>query len=134
MNISDLDGNTIKWKIDGTPINDGRQGKSQYHNEVRLLLKDVYPTLHILEEVSIPIRRSTTYFLDFYIPLRKLAIEVHGQQHFLFNSHFFKTKLDFLTAQKRDKEKALWCEINNINFVVLHKDNYNEWRKLVGGR
>jgi hypothetical protein len=31
--------------------------------------------------------------------------------------------LNFLKAQKRDKEKQEWCELNDIKYVVL---SYNE--------
>ena len=69
---------------------------------------------------------------DFYIPNRTLVVEVHGQQHFKFNSFHFKDKLSFFRAQARDKNKIEWCNINDIRIVQLnYNEDIDEWRNKI---
>ena len=67
----------------------------------------------ILEEVTLPgtktSSRRTLLYADLYIPNRDLIVEVHGEQHFKFNSFFHKDKMAFFKAQARDKDKRAWC-------------------------
>ena len=59
-------------------------------------------------------------------------IEVHGSQHYEFNSFFYKSKADFYKAQTRDKKKASWANLNNITYVALpHTESNDEWRKRI---
>jgi hypothetical protein len=55
------------------------------------MLHEKFPTLQILEEVSIPLRSKETLYLDFYIPLIKKCIEVHGEQHYKFVPFYHTT-------------------------------------------
>jgi hypothetical protein len=129
MNVKDLDGNINSWHIVGN-INKSFN-KSSYQIQARNLLKKIYPTMQILEEVPIKIRKSETLYLDFYIPLNKKCIEVHGEQHYKFTPHYHNNKLAFLRAQKRDKDKKEWCEINNILYIELPYDEIDNWEKIV---
>lgn len=123
MIVKDLDGNSHSWHLTGY-IAKGRIGnKSSFHLEARSLLTNQFPTLQILEEVPIQIRRSETLFLDFYLPLKKMAVEVHGEQHYKFIGFYHTNLLGFIKSQKRDNEKTEWCKINNIRQVILP---YNE--------
>lgn len=132
MKIIDLQGRTLKWNPTGQPVYGGQRVKSQYHLKCRGLLKALYPTMNILEEVGVPIRQGVTYYLDFYIPLTKTVVEVHGPQHYEYSSLFHKTTADFALGQKRDANKKEWCEINGINFIELsYREDLDEWtRKL----
>jgi len=80
--------------------------------------------MQILEEVAIPLRRSETLYLDFYIPLLKKTIEVHGEQHYKFVPFYHNTLLGFVRHKKRDQEKQEWCDINGITYIELpfHED------------
>ena len=86
MKTRDLNGNIVEWKPKGEIIvaQDNRS-RSQLHLTARQILYSIFPTTPILEEVSIPIRRGTTQYFDFFINTNRLAIEVHGQQHYKFN-------------------------------------------------
>jgi hypothetical protein len=128
MQVKDLDGNSTTWHLTGN-ISKGRlEGKSSLHLRARKLLKDLYPTMQILEEVSIPLRRSEVLYLDFYIPLIRRCIETHGEQHYAFVAHYHPNRLSFLKSQKRDKEKKTWCEINGITYIDLpYNQNDEEW-------
>ena len=66
------------------------------------------------------------------MPSISLAIEVHGRQHYEFVPFFHKTKSDFLLARKRDRDKAEWCNLNNVTLVVLPHDEEDKWKNLIG--
>lgn len=132
MNIIDLDGNNINWSLTGH-ISKGRiNDKSSFHLAARKLLIESFPTLQILEEVPIPLRRSETLYLDFYLPLIKRVIEVHGEQHYKFIPFYHSSKMNFLKAVKRDNEKKEWCEKNGITHTILpYNESIETWRKIL---
>lgn len=132
MNVVDLDGNRISWNLTGH-ISKGRvQEKSSYHLAARKLLIETYPTLHILEEVSIPLRKSEVLYLDFFMPLTKTVVEVHGQQHYEFIPFYHASKMAFLKAQAKDKQKEEWCLINGLKFIVFPYNNTTEeWKEIL---
>ena len=130
MNVRDLDGNTSNWHLTGN-FAKGSENKSTYHIQARSLIKKLYPTMQILEEVPINPRKSETLYLDFYLPLIKKCIEVHGEQHYKFSPHFHNNKLAFLKGQKRDKDKKEWCEINGIVHIELPFDKQDEWEHRI---
>ena len=131
MNIVDLDGIEMCWKPRGrSDLFEGRN-KSSLHLKARSLLRTKYPTVRILEEVSIPIRKRKVQYFDFYLPLKNLAIEVHGEQHFMMSSMFHKTKADFIKQKRNDREKAEWCDLNAIDLIVLRYDQQDRWEELI---
>lgn len=131
MIVYDLDGNQSKWKMMGREINNDTRPRSELHKTARKLLKKRFPTLLLLEETPIHPVKGSTLYLDFYFPLRKLCVEVHGQQHFSFNSMFHITPKDFIKQKKNDKNKEEWCEINGITYLVFPYDKVNDWEDLL---
>lgn len=130
MYIVDLDGREIEWKPRGKEYLFNKN-VSKLHAEVREILKEKFPTMRVLEEVSLPIRARKTLFLDFYIPLKNIGVEVHGQQHFAFSTLFHKTKADFMRQKKNDREKEEWCELNGITLIALRFDEQKYWRDQI---
>ena len=107
--------------------------KSQYHLKARQLLREMYAGYSILEEVKLPGSRSphlkSVLFLDFFIPNLMMGVEVHGKQHYEFVPHFHKTKAKYLQALRRDKLKYDWCELNEIDLIILsYEDDIEDWR------
>lgn len=132
MNIKDLDGKATSWHLTGNIVRGSIEHKSSYHILARTLLKDTYPSMQILEEVPIHPRKSDTLYLDFYLPLIKRCVEVHGEQHYKFTPHYHKNMLVFLKAQKRDKDKQEWCEINGIEYIALaYNEDLSQWKKKI---
>lgn len=132
MQVKDLDGATYNWHLTGNMAHGKIAHRSSFHLKARQIITDIFPTLQILEEVPITIRKSETLYLDFYLPLKKLCIEVHGEQHYKFVAFYHNNVLSFLKSQKRDREKQEWCEINNIQYVVLpHFENDHEWMERI---
>ena len=96
------------------------------------LLKELFPTVQILEEVLVPITRNERAYFDFYINTLKLAVEVHGQQHYKFNSMFHSSAQDFANQRRKDMRKQDWCEYNNITYVELpYDEKVEEWKTRI---
>ena len=132
MIIRDLDGNTQTWHLTGHMAKGKLEHKSSLHLQARALLVESFPTLQILEEVSIPLRKSEVLYLDFYLPLIKMCVEVHGEQHYKFIGFYHNNQLSFLKSQKRDREKQEWCEINGIKQIVLpYSETVAEWERRI---
>lgn len=131
MNAVGLDGYEYKISLASLTTKSSLNNKSNFHLMARDLLKKEYPTLQILEEVPIQIRRSETLYMDFFIPLSKKCIEVHGEQHYEFTPFYHRTKLDFFKQQKRDREKQEWCHINNLTYIELPYDKQDEWLGII---
>jgi hypothetical protein len=111
------------------------KNKSSLHTLARDIIKEMFPGLSIYEEVTLPgskrLGRSSLLYADFFIPDAMLVIEVHGRQHYQYCSFFHKDKIDFVNAKKRDTDKIEWCEMNNINIVVLPFNEKDTWKNLI---
>lgn len=129
--VIDLDGNIQHWSLSGG-ISHGHtyNNKSDLHLLARTLIKECFPTLQVLEEVPVSIRRSETLYLDFYLPLTKKCIEVHGEQHYKFVGFFHVNQMGFAKHKRRDAEKKEWCDINNIRYIELpYNETVDEWKQ-----
>lgn len=125
MLITTLDNEKVKWNPKGSV----RANASEGHIQSKSLLLDKWPTVRILEEVPIPVRRGKTLYLDIFCPTLNLAIEFHGEQHFKFTPRFHKGMSDFIQARKNDQDKKDWCELNGINFIELdYKDDIDSMK------
>lgn len=132
MQVKDLDGNIINWQLIGNIAHGSSTKKSSLHIKARNLLHTIFPTLQILEEVPTQIRRAETLYLDFYLPLNKKCIEVHGEQHYSFNRFYHSTVLGFLKHKKRDQEKKEWCELNGIQYIELpFNETEEQWKERI---
>jgi len=132
VNIKDLDGNLHNWQLTGYMAHGKITNKSSLHLRARTLLVSIFPTLQILEEVPIPLRKSETLYLDFYLPLNRMCVEVHGEQHYKFVSHYHNSQLGFVKHKKRDKDKIEWCDINNIKYIELpFNEDDKQWEQRI---
>jgi len=137
MKVIGLNGKEYAWNLNGYSVaaNDERK-RSKYHLRARKILKELFHSYRILEEVklpgSTPKHRKGVLYLDFYIPQIMLAIEVHGKQHYEYTPFFHKTKADFILAKSKDEDKIEWCELNNIDLITLkYSDNDEQWRQQI---
>ena len=136
MKTRGLDGQVHNWKLHGYVVRASEsRPRSKLHLKARTILKDIFPTVQILEEVATPITRTEKLFFDFYINTVKLVVEVHGQQHYKFNTLFHSSAQDFANQRKRDRRKAEWCEYNNITYVELpYNEDEDQWRFRINQR
>lgn len=132
MLVKDLDGQIHNWLLTGNMSKGKIDNRSSLHLTARKILASNFPTLQILEETPILLRRNETLYLDFYIPLKKICVEVHGEQHYKFVPFYHTNILNFLKSQKRDREKQEWCELNSIKYIVFKFDeDENLWNERV---
>src|SRR4051812_11083397 len=126
MKMVDLNGKESNWNL-GKYVGKKSTNASGPHKKARELLRETWPSISILEEVVI----CDQMRLDFFIPMLKLAIEVQGDFH---NQHtpFFhgNDKRGFYKAKGRDRNKALFCELNYIRLIYFEeKETDEEWKK-----
>lgn len=139
MKVKGINGKEYVWNLSKYDVfYDDKRKRSKYHIRARNLLKEIFHSYRILEEVKLPgsteLHRKSVLYLDFYIPSLMMAFEVHGEQHYEYNPFFHKSKADFLKAKARDEDKIEWCKLNNIQIVVLNfKESDDEWRKHIKG-
>jgi len=126
MKVVGLNGKTYVLGLSGES---NVLNKSKYHLIAREVIKKVFSSIKLSEEVHIPGCPSTMY-MDFFIPLMKIGIEVQGEQHYKMVPHFHKDKMAFALARKRDREKAEWCEINGISLIEFpYNETPEQWEE-----
>lgn len=130
MKIVDLDGNVVAWNLKRNTFNQKTTRKrSELHSQARDILHEIFPTLQIFEEVPVPVKPGKTLYLDFFIPLRQLAVEVHGQQHFSYTPHFHGNINGFIKQKQNDSVKEQWCQLNEIELISLpYDEDIDGWR------
>jgi len=103
----------ITWDLreSSWPMKSSASCRSKIQFEIGQIVKKRYPLDPILEDITIP---ETRLSLDFYIPHRKIAVEVQGEQHQEMNPFFHKSLADFDGQKNRDDMKRFFCELNNI--------------------
>ena len=121
MKIVGLDGKEYSWNPSGSQSK--ASSRSSLHLKARKLLAEIFPYDRILEELSLAgsrtSRRRGTLRADFFIPNRRMLVEVHGEQHFKFNTFFFKDKRE-------------WCDINDIQLIEFnYNEDVDEWRRKI---
>jgi very-short-patch-repair endonuclease len=139
LKVKGINGKEYIWNLTKYDIfYDDTRKRSKYHIRARNLLREIFHSYRILEEVKLPgstaSNRKSVLYLDFYIPSTKMAIEVHGEQHYEYCPFFHKSKADFLKAKARDEDKIEWCELNEIQIVTLKfSESDHEWRERIKG-
>ena len=140
MRVKGLNGKEYNLNLQGYNVyNDDAKKKSKHHVRARKIIKELFSGYRTLEEVKLPgstaTHRRSVLYLDFFIPNLMLAVEVHGRQHYEYVPFFHKSKAGYLKAMARDEDKKDWCDLNDINLIVLNYiDNDDEWRKSLAKR
>jgi hypothetical protein len=137
MKLKGLDGKDYDFNI--VPYINKSPNPSKYHKRARQVLYDVFPFDSIAEEVPLSgskIQGSNKQLrTDFMIPSQKLMVEVHGEQHYSYNAHFYNNKLEFYKAKTRDNEKRRWAEINGFILIELkYSESDDDWRIRIQNR
>lgn len=122
MLVTTLDNEQIRW----SPKGHRRAGVSTGHVNSLALIQELWPTVLILEEVSVPVRKRKTLYLDIYVPMMKTAIEFHGPQHYKYTPHFHRNIKEFMEGRKNDNEKKEWCELNGIRLIEFNDEDTAE--------
>jgi len=96
---------------------------SKQSDKIYELLKQIFPHNTIIKEHYIKYKGAQLFF-DFYIKEVNILVEVQGQQHFSFVSHFHEDREDFLCQKRRDNLKKEY--VDNHTLMVLVCVDYNE--------
>lgn len=134
MKVIGLDNREYAWTVSRYTItHDDIRPRSSYHIRCRNMLKDMYPTSPICEEIPLP--GSDNLRLDFFLPRQRIGIEVQGEQHYKMVGKFHASKQAFLDGVKRDSRKRQWCERNNIRLIALRYNHTDEqWSSQIEDR
>lgn len=124
MNKIKINGKEYNWKIKSKP----RNNCSSLHVLAKQIIKEIFPYEQIFEEVFIP---KIKLYLDILLLLRRICIEINGEQHFRQISHFHSNKLEFLKSQNRDRIKAQVLQENDIKLIVLKYNESNLWKQQI---
>jgi hypothetical protein len=128
MKVVGLDGRPYNLNLVGYGPKDN---PSAPHLRAREVLKALFPLDPRLEEVPLPGTGRLT--LDFFLPTRKLAVEVQGEQHGTFVPFFHRTMPGFWASRRRDSRKEEFCERNGFRLVQLHDGTDEQWTALILG-
>ncbi len=133
MLVMGIDEKEYKWKYYN--YQGQRENASKLHMRARTLLKEIFPLSMIFEEIPLVGTFKQVLYLDLYLHTQRLAVEVHGEQHYKFNSFFYENRQAFARAQSRDRTKIEWCKLNNIDLVELPYDESDrEWEFRIRNR
>lgn len=130
MKYEGLDGRSYSLNLGKYTLDLDDRSRSDLFCEAVTVVKSVYPSDPLCAELYFE-GAPTKLYVDLYLPVRKIAIEVQGEQHFKYVRHMHKDKLNFLMAKRRDVMKRELLELNDI---VLLYFNYNErslWKKIL---
>lgn len=94
------------------------KGEASLHE----VLREEFPHHRIFSQFTIKVGRKSL-FLDYYIPVMKLAFEYDGQQHAEFNGFFHRTQKEFENSVNNDRLKEEWCASHNVTLIrINHKE------------
>jgi hypothetical protein len=106
------------------------ENRSSYHLRARDLLRRIFGSQRVLEEVGLPSLNGLRF--DFFIPSHHMAVEVHGSQHYEFSRFFHDNMWNFWRSQGNDQLKRDWCELNSIGLIELpYNEDDTEWTKRI---
>jgi hypothetical protein len=125
VKVIGLDGRAHVWSL-ADYYNRPSTNPSSNHTRCRELLLQIWPSEVILEEVGLP---GLNLRLDFYLPRQRMAIEVHGESHYGYITHFHKHRIGYANSLQRDNRKKDWCNLNHITLVELpHNEDLEKWK------
>lgn len=92
--------------------------------EISLLeiLRQEVPHFTIISQHGIKIKHRQHLYLDYYIPMLKLAVEFDGLQHEQYIPYFHKDIQGFMRSQQADKAKDQYCLDNDISLIRINHD------------
>lgn len=129
MKVVDFNGREYNFPPSGyVPDLDDTRKRSELHLEARAILKRLYPTQRVLEEIPLP---GIRLFADFYVSHRNVIIEVHGRQHYEYVAHFHGSRAGRIQSIQRDNKKIEWCDLNNIPLIVLPYNDRENWEQTI---
>lgn len=124
MKLFDINGDLVQVDVRGSKHPIRGKSKSKLQGITGKKLEELYPYDEVLEEFTIP---GSQLRCDFFLPKRKLVVEVGSDLHQEFTPFFHgdkTTSTKFSRQVGRDMQKHSWCEINEFKLVdVLSEED-----------
>lgn len=120
--LYNLKGKLVKATFQKYRINWNTESASSYQTAVKKFLRQYWCTCLVCEEFRIPGTKLRTDFLNF---TKKIAVEVHGEQHYEFNPFFHKNRENYKMSFSRDSSKEEWYSLNNFELLEIKFDEIN---------
>lgn len=95
-------------------VQDGRGSIQQ--RDVYKLVKEAYPNFEVVYEYPIG---ALSQRIDIFIPSLALAFEIHGEQHYKYNSFFFKDTVDWNVSKNLDKRKMKYLNDQGVKVIEI---------------
>ena len=128
MRLLNVRGRLVNKNVERFRIKWDEPSRSKIQFAVKQFLKPYWLGHVVYEEFPVFGSRLKVDIINF---TRKIAIEVHGDQHFKFNSHFHGTRENWLSSNKRDSDKLSWLSLNDIFVVeILQNEAHNVSEKF----
>jgi len=125
MKFKNIDGRTISINL-AKLSTCTRESASKGHQTTAEALTQVFDGFAIYQEVYID-----RIYLDFFIPLLKIVIEVDGIQHDKYTEFFHKDGSGFLKSIKRDEQKEDFCKKNGLKFIRIVTSQYKKIEDII---
>jgi len=95
------------------------KSRSNIQFRAKVFLENHWKDHVVFEEFPVA---GTRLRFDFYNANKRVAVEVHGQQHTKFVPFFHKRRSGFVSQLRRDQQKVDFCELNKIRLVEIFNE------------
>lgn len=113
----------VNVNVNRYKINWHEPSASKIQTEVKVFLYPFWKNCIVLEEFVIPGSRLRCDFINLN---KKIAIEVHGEQHFEYNKHFHRSRFGWMASIKRDMGKLNWLENEGFRVIELIEEDIKQ--------
>lgn len=121
-----LNGKTTYKNINKTLIKWDGESLSKFQFGVKQFLKTFWQGCACYEEMPLAGTRLTADLVNL---TRKIAVEVHGDQHKQFVKYFHGRREGLTEQIKRDMMKLEWLELNGFQLVEIYAEDLPLTRK-----
>lgn len=120
MRLYNTRGRLVNKNVEKFRIRWDEKSRSNIQFQVKQFLKPFWLGHVVYEEFPVYGSRLKVDIINF---TRRIAIEVHGNQHFKFNKFFHNDRRsNWLNSLKRDDDKLVWLEKNGILVIEILED------------
>ena len=124
MRLLNVNGRLVNKNVQKHRIKWDDKSASKVQFRAKQFFKEYWKSHVVYEEFPVYGTRLRVDLINF---TKKIAIEVHGQQHFKFNKFFHSnSRIKFFQSMKRDWEKTEWLELNDIKLVELEEKDVDK--------
>lgn len=106
----------VKSHIDSDEAMDNA---SKPHTVVYTIYKAAFPASKLLQGVVIE-NSSGNFEIDILDETERIAVEIHGPQHYENNHYFHRGKKHgYMMQRSHDRKKRAWCVQNNYTYLEI---------------